>query len=96
MDNKKRRDLMIELQQTWPGLLLREITIPGPRYMDQLWNYRRPGKELRYDPWKARTSVHFEKEIKKKSKAKTISESAWQTKMVDLDLSQRDNIPNSQ
>ena len=57
MDNKKRRDLLEELMKTWPGILLREHNIPGPRYMDQLWNDRKPGKELKYYPWRAVTSV---------------------------------------
>ena len=48
IDPKKRRELLMEFQQTWPGLLLREVNIPGPRCMDQLWNDRRPGKELKY------------------------------------------------
>ena len=96
MDNKKRRELLVELQQTWPGLLLREVIIPGPRNMDQLWNDRKPGKGLKYHPWKAVTSFQIDKEFKKKSNSRTMSESAWQARMMDPDLPQRDNIPNSQ
>ena len=29
----------------------REHNIPGPRYMDQLWDDRKPGKEFKYYPW---------------------------------------------
>ena len=47
MNNNKRRELLVEFQKTWPGLLLMETNIPGPRYMDQLWNDRKPGKELK-------------------------------------------------
>ena len=44
-DNKKRKDLLEELQTTWPGTRLREHNIPGPRCMDQLWKHRKPDKE---------------------------------------------------
>ena len=95
MDNKKRRDLLEELMKTWPGILLREHNIPGPRYMDQLWNDRKPGKELKYYPWRAVTSVKIEKEIKKRTGSRPNSEAAWQARMMDPYLSQRENIPNS-
>jgi len=95
MDNKKRRDLLEDLMKTWPGILLREHNIPGPRYMDQLWNDRKPGKELKYYPWRSVTSVKVEKDIKKRNGSRPNSEAAWQARMMDPDLPQRDNIPNS-
>ena len=96
IDPAKRRDLIKEHQQTWPGLLLRDTNLPGPRYMDQVYNDRKPGKELRYYDWKQVTSVAVEKEIVKKRRARNPSDSSWQSRMMDPDLPQRDNVPSSQ
>jgi hypothetical protein len=64
--------------------------------MDQLWNDRRPGKELTYYQWERVTSVTVEKEIKKNNNSRTLSDSSWQTRMMDPDLPQRDNVPSPQ
>ena len=96
MDPNKRPALLEEMQGIWPGLPLREVNIPGPRYMDQIWNDRRPGTEFKYYDWKQVTSVAVEKEIKKKTRAKNLSDSSWQERMLHQDLPQRDNVPSSQ
>ena len=85
INNDTRREMLIEYQRTWPGLLLRDITIPGPRCMDQVYNDRKAGNEFKYYSWKAITSVNVEQELEQKKQEMDLERQELDQKKQDLD-----------